>query len=168
MKGLVKFDPGYSHRSDRDKFAIKVYCVIFCQYLTMIIGVASVRFDDRLKIFLSRGNLWTYMFIIALVLILLLSFGIFCFKKCVRQPPVNYICLFLLTCANTIVVTCISTIKNSELVFLYLSMTLSMVFGIIMVSSIIKGHMNCIYGIFVSLVMGTFPVLYFHILNHNH
>ena len=80
MKAIYKFDPGYSHKSDRKKFAIKVYCVVFCQYLTMIIGVASVLPDNNLRKFLSRQNVWTPLLICAILAALLLSFGIFCFK----------------------------------------------------------------------------------------
>ena len=168
MKGLTRFDPGYSHKSDEKKFTIKVYSVICFQILAVVIATLAVEINDPFRKMVTEQTVWTTLFVASATIIAITCLSVWCFRSEVLKAPVNYISVFLLTTSNIGLMICLQTIKHNKIICLVFLMIISMMFGILMISCIIEGKMYCIYGLISTVVMGTFPVLYLRILHVIH
>jgi len=134
---------------------------VFVQLAITTCGVLAVVTDPSLARFFRKHF---YLMYIALAITIALSCCMVCFKKCARQVPMNYCCLLLLTIAMTVLAMTVSGFYNPATVLLCMTMTVSMVAGIILLGCCIKGDMFWCYGILAATVMGTWPLVYFNYL----
>ncbi|XP_031622424.1 protein lifeguard 1-like isoform X2 [Contarinia nasturtii] len=110
----------FSDESIRRGFIRKVYSLLSLQLIFSFGIVLLCTQHDGVKSFI-QGNLW--MFFIGFLLLLITTIVMLCCESALHKHPHNLIFLSFMTIGETICISCMSTIYNSETVLIALGMT---------------------------------------------
>jgi len=110
-------------------FVRKVLGIVAAMLTTTALFIIAPMYVPSIDIYLrSEESLW--LDIVSLVVSLICIYALGCYQSVARSVPINYILLFVFTCAQSWSVTCVTVLYTPESVFIAAIITAAMTCGL--------------------------------------
>ncbi|XP_045450601.1 protein lifeguard 1 [Melitaea cinxia] len=148
----------FTEKSIRRGFIRKVYAILMCQLLVTLGVIALFLFHEPTKIFV-RNN--TYLFWVAFIILFVCLIAMACCPDVRRQTPMNFIFLFIFTCAQSFLLGVTSSVYDVSEVMMAIGITAAVCLGLTLFAFQTKFDFTVMGG---ALVAFTMVLLVFGIL----
>jgi len=136
--------PGLQGKPERQKFIIKVYCILFVQILVTVGIVTLAVTSIELQEFMMK-NTWLYWASFGCTFAVLIS--LMCCHKLARKVPINYILLFIFTVFESYMVSAITIFYTKESIIISVGLTAALFTGLTLFACFTKTDFTVCRGL---------------------
>ncbi|XP_050351778.1 protein lifeguard 1-like isoform X1 [Nymphalis io] len=148
----------FTEQSIRRGFIRKVYSILMCQLMVTMGVIALFVFHEPTKVFVRNNS---YLFWIAFIVLFVCLIAMACCTEVRRQTPVNFIFLFIFTCAQSFLLGVASSVYNTSEVMIAVGITAAVCLALTLFAFQTKFDFTVMGG---ALVAATMILLVFGIL----
>ncbi|CAH2090800.1 unnamed protein product [Euphydryas editha] len=140
----------FTEKSIRRGFIRKVYAILMCQLLATMGVIALFLFHEPTKVFVRNNS---YLFWVAFVVLFVCLIAMACCTELRRQTPVNFIFLFIFTCAQSFLLGVATSVYDVSEVMMAIGITAAVCLGLTLFAFQTKFDFTVMGGALVAVTM---------------